>query len=89
MGVGLVVEDAVGFSENSGSIQLKTVMQRLAVLGYIDLLQRDALICYCNVPLKLAPVEVVMQSVSSIFSKTLTITSQCIFGPSFDQFDTC
>ena len=63
MEVGLVVEVAVCFSENSSSIHLKTIMQRLAVLGYIKLLQRAALIYYYSVPLKLAPVEVVMHSV--------------------------
>ena len=44
------------FSENSGSIQLKTVMQRLAVLPYVDLMQRAALTGYCSAPLKLVSV---------------------------------
>ena len=56
-----VVEDAVNFLEIFGSIQLKTVMQCLAVFYYIGLLQCATIICYCNVPLKVIPVEDVMQ----------------------------
>ena len=62
VGVGLGVEDAVNFRQDFGSIQLKTLMQRLAVFTYIEeLLQRAAIICYCSTPLKLIPVEDVMQ----------------------------
>ena len=39
-------------------------MQRLAVLAYIELLQRAALIRYCSAPLKMVPVEDVMQPVA-------------------------
>ena len=56
-----LVEDAVKFLEFSGSIQLETVMQRLAVFTYIGLLQRAAIICYCSAPQEVIPVEDVMQ----------------------------
>lgn len=56
-----MVEDAVNFLEFSDSMQSITVMQRLAVLGYIEVLQRAALIRYCSAPLKVIPVEDVMQ----------------------------
>ena len=56
-----MVEDAVEFLEIFGSIQLKSVMQRLAVLVLIDLLQCTALIYYCSAPQKVIPVEDVMQ----------------------------
>ena len=52
-----MVEDAIG------SIQLKSIMQCLAVLAYIELLQCTALIRYCSALLKVVPVEDVMQSV--------------------------
>ena len=38
VGVGLGVEDAVNFKQDFGSIQLKTLMQRLAVCPYVELL---------------------------------------------------
>ena len=46
------VVDAVEFKQDFDSIQLKTLMQRLTVFTYIELLQR---------PLKVIPVEDVMQ----------------------------
>ena len=49
------------FLEISRSIQLKIVMQCLGVFSYIDLLQSAAIICYCSAPLKVIPVEDVMQ----------------------------
>ena len=58
-----MVVDAVDFRGISGSIQLESVMQHLAVLGYIELLQCAALIYYYSALMKLAPVEAVMQSV--------------------------
>ena len=51
------------FVENFDSIQLKRIMQRLAVLAYIELLQRTALIRYCSALWKVVLVEDVMQSV--------------------------
>ena len=54
--------EAFGCSGNSGSIQLETVMQRLAVLTHIELLQRAALIGYFSTPMKLLPVDCVNQS---------------------------
>ena len=56
-----VVEDAVKFLEFFGSIQLETVMQRLPVFPYIGLLQHVLIICYYSTPLKVIPVEDVMQ----------------------------
>ena len=38
-------------------------MQHLAILAYIELLQRTTLIGYCSALMKLSPVEAVMQSV--------------------------
>ena len=61
-GGGLGCLDAVWFGDDFGSIQLKSIMQRLAVLGYIDLMQRAALIRYCSAFKKVLPVEVVKQS---------------------------
>ena len=55
-----VLLDAVWFGNDFGSIYLKQIMQRLAVLGYVDLLQRAALICYCSALSILAPVNDVM-----------------------------
>ena len=56
-----VLLDAVWpFGNDFGSIYLKQIMQRLAVLGYIELLQRAALIGYCSALLNLAPVSDVM-----------------------------
>ena len=49
------------FVGDFGSIQLKLIMQHLAVLAFIDLLQRATLICYCSALLILAPVSDVMQ----------------------------
>ena len=57
------VVDAIEFRQDFDSIQLKTLMQRLAVFTYIKLLQRAAIICYCSAPLKVVPIEGVMQSV--------------------------
>ena len=56
-----VLLDAVGFGNDFGSIQLKPIMQRLAVLDYIELMQRAALICYCSALMILASVSDVMQ----------------------------
>ena len=58
-----MVVDVVDFREISGSIQLESIMQCLAVLDYIELLQHAASICYCITLLKLSLVEVVMQLV--------------------------
>ena len=59
-GGGLGCLDAVWFGDDFGSIQLKSIMQRLAVLGYIELMQRVAL-CYCSVLMILASVSDIMQ----------------------------
>ena len=50
----------LSFWQKFGSIQLKQIMQRLAVLAYIELLQRAALICYCSALKNLASVSDVM-----------------------------
>ena len=55
-----VLLDAVGFGSDFGSIQLKPIMQHLAVQGYIELLQRTAFIRYCSALLILAPVGDIM-----------------------------
>ena len=44
-----MILEAFVCSENFGNIQLETVMQSLAVLAYIDLMQCTALISYCSV----------------------------------------
>ena len=49
------------FVNNFGSMQLKSIMQRLAVLGYIELMQRAALIHYCSALMILASVSDIMQ----------------------------
>ena len=49
------------FGSDFGSIQLKQIMQRLAVLDYIELMQRAALTGYCSALLNLAPVSDVLQ----------------------------
>ena len=46
--VSWVLLDAIVFGSDFGSIQLKQIMQRLAVMGYIDLMQRAALTGYCS-----------------------------------------
>ena len=50
----------LGFGSDFGSIQLKQIMQRLAVLGYIELMQRAALIRYCSALMILASVSDIM-----------------------------
>ena len=62
LGGGLGCLDAVWFGDDFGSIQLKSIMQRLAVLAYIELMQRAALIRYCKALKKVLLVEVVNQS---------------------------
>ena len=49
-----------GFVNDFDSMQLELIMQRLAVLAYIELLQRAALSGYCNALMILVPVEAVM-----------------------------
>ena len=56
-----VLLDTVGFGNDFGSIQLKSIMQCLEVLGYIDLMQRAALIRYCSALMIVASVSEVMQ----------------------------
>ena len=53
--------DAVWFGDDFGSIQLKSIMQRLAVLGYIELMQRAALSGYCSALKNFPPVSDVLQ----------------------------
>ena len=50
-----------GLGNDFGSIYLEQIMQRLAILAFIDLLQRAALTGYCSALLNLAPVIDVMQ----------------------------
>ena len=51
----------LSFWQKFGSIQFKQIMQHLAFLDYIELLQRAALICYYSALMILAPVSDVMQ----------------------------
>ena len=46
-----------------GQHSVRNLTQHLAILTYIELLQRVALIRYCSTPLKLLPVDGVNQSV--------------------------
>ena len=53
----------LAFSKNFGSMLLKRILQCLAVLTFIELMQRTAIIRYCSALKELPPIEVVKQSI--------------------------
>ena len=58
-----MIMEAFVCSGNFGSIQLETVMQRLVVLAYINLMQCAALFGYCSAHPKVLPIDGVNQLV--------------------------